>query len=232
MTEPMDDELLALAVPYALHAVNDRERVDIEQRVAAAVPSVAAAFREEVRAARETMAVASTATALEPPPELRDRLLAAIEPPSPKWNRWRTTVLAVAAAAVVAAVAFGAGLSLRPEQPKSVAEQVITASDVQTTSSRVTTGGTATVVYSRAKNTAVLLLSDVSPPTPGTVYQMWFLGGAKPISAGTLNAAGFGPTTTDIVPDLGHANALAFTVEPGTGSEQPTGPIFAQLPLR
>jgi anti-sigma-K factor RskA len=30
---------------------------------------------------------------------------------------------------------------------------------------------------------------------------------------------------------LGTSSALAFTVEPGNGSPQPTGKIFAELPL-
>lgn len=231
MTEPLDDELLTLATPYALNAVTERERVDIERRIAAADTALAAAFTEEVRAVRETMAMVSATTAVEPPARLRERLLAAIEPPSQKRNRWRTAVLATAAAAVVAAVAFGAGVSLRPQRPPSVAEQVISAPDVRTVSTTVDVRGTATVVFSREKNTAVLVMNNVAPPVTGTVYQMWFLGGPKPRSAGTLNTQRVSESTTVVVPDLGHANALAFTVEPGAGSDQPTGQIFAKLPL-
>ena len=57
MTEPTDFELLELATPYALHAVSEPERAEIERRVAAAPSPVAAAFNDEVRAVRETMAV-------------------------------------------------------------------------------------------------------------------------------------------------------------------------------
>ena len=76
MTEPLDPDLIALATPYALHAVSDSELADIERRVAAAPPAVAQAFDDEVRAVRATMAVVSAATAVEPPGQLRDRLLA------------------------------------------------------------------------------------------------------------------------------------------------------------
>jgi hypothetical protein len=34
-----------------------------------------------------------------------------------------------------------------------------------------------------------------------------------------------------VLPDLGSSKTLAFTVEPGNGSVQPTTPVFAQLPL-
>lgn len=62
---------------------------------------------------------------------------------------------------------------------------------------------------------------------------MWLLGGAKgPRSAGTMGTAAVTPSTTATLTDLGASTALAFTVEPGTGSPQPTGTILAELPLR
>ncbi len=66
MTQPTDD-LTALATPYALHAIPEAERAYIERRLADAPPEVARAFDDEVRAVRETMAVISAATAVEPP---------------------------------------------------------------------------------------------------------------------------------------------------------------------
>ena len=41
MTEPMDPDLIALATPYALHAVTESELADIERRLAAAPRRVA-----------------------------------------------------------------------------------------------------------------------------------------------------------------------------------------------
>ena len=78
MTEPTDFELLELATPYALHAISDAERTAIDRQLAAAPPSVAAAFRDEVRAVRETMTAVSAATAAEPPSRLRAAVLAAV----------------------------------------------------------------------------------------------------------------------------------------------------------
>jgi hypothetical protein len=46
-----------------------------------------------------------------------------------------------------------------------------------------------------------------------------------------MDAKAVAPSTTAVVPDLGDSRALAFTVEPGSGSAQPTTPIFAELPL-
>ncbi|WP_343600601.1 anti-sigma factor [Mycobacterium sp.] len=230
MTEPAF-ELLEMATPYALHALSDTERATIDRQVAAASP-VADAFREEVRAVRETMAVVSAATAAEPPAHLREAVLAAVRPSSERRSRWRTGFLAAAAAVVVGLAAFGAGVALRPSARPTTADQILAAPDVQTVSRPLAAGGTATVVFSRDKDAGVLVMNNVPPPAPGTVYQMWLFGDKSPISAGTMTPAAVAPSTTAVLPDLHDSSALAFTVEPGSGSPKPTGQIFAELPLR
>ena len=237
MTEPLDPELIALATPYALHAVPEAELADIERRVAAAPPAVAQAFDDEVRAVRETMAVVSAATAVEPPDRLRDRLLTevSVDPVRalrPRIKRWQTVVLAAAAALVIGLGTLGVGMALRPApSPPSTAEQVFAAPDVRTVSGQIPSGGTATVVFSREKNAGVLVMNNVAPPVPGTVYQMWLIGDKGPESAGTMDAKAVAPSTTAVLPNLGDSQTLAFTVEPPGGSAQPTSPPFAKLPL-
>jgi len=229
MTEPTDFELIELATPYALHAVSDAERAVIDRQLAAAPPSVAQAFRDEVRAVRETMTTVSAATAAEPPTRLRAAVLAAVRPGAGQ-SRWRTAFLAAAAAVVVGLAAFGAGMAMRPSSSPSMAEQIMAAPDVRTVSGQLA-GGTATVVFSRDRNAGVLVMNNVPPPSQGTVYQMWLLGDKGPTSAGTMNTAAVAPSTTDMLTNLGSSSALAFTVEPGTGSPQPTGKILAKLSL-
>ena len=232
MTEPTDFELLELAAPYALDAVSDEQGADIERRVAAASRPMAAAFEEEVRAVRETMAVMSAATAAEPPQRLRAATLAAVKFRDRRQKRWGSAVLASAAAAVVVgAAAFGIGVLMRPHPPSTVAEQVLSAPDVRTVSGALG-GGTATVVFSHDRNAGVLVMNNVPPPSPGTVYQMWLIGAKGPTSAGTMGTAAVAPSTTATLTNLGSSTALAFTVEPGTGSTRPTGKILAELPLR
>lgn len=236
MTEPNDSDLIALAAPYALHAMSEAELADIERRISAAPAEVAQAFADEVRAIRETMAVVSASTAIEPPQQLRDRVLAEVgaDPVRqlrPRVQRWQKTVLAAAAALVIGLGALGVGLALRPTPAPSTAEQVFAAPDVRTVSGDIPTGGTATVVFSREKNAGVLVMNNVAPPRPGTVYQMWLIGDNGPQSAGTMDDKAVAPSTTAVLPDLGSSKALAFTVEPGTGSTVPTSPVFAELPL-
>jgi len=238
VTEPTHQDLMTLATPYALHAVSAAEQAEIEQRLSDSPPLIARAFAEEVRAVRETMAVVSAATAVEPPGHLRSQLLAAIEstpavtpattaPPS----RWRTVALAAAAALVVGLGAVGVGIALRPAPPVSTAEQIFAAPDVRTVSGAIPTGGTATVVFSRERNAGVLVMNGVAPPEKGYVYQMWLVGAEGAESAGTMDQEAVAPSTTAVLPDLGDSKALAFTLEPGTGSTQPTSPVFAELPL-
>jgi anti-sigma-K factor RskA len=235
MTQPTDD-LIALATPYALHAMPEAELADIERRLADAPPEVARAFDDEVRSVRETMAVISAATAVEPPYELRDRVLAEINvaPVVPLRRRprpWRATILAAAAAVVIGLGALGVGLALRPAPTVSTAEQIFAAPDVRTVSGDIPGGGTATVVFSREKNAGVLVMNNVEPPTAGTVYQMWLINDDGPHSAGTMDAQAVAPSTTAVLPDLDGSRTLAFTIEPPGGSQQPTTEPFAALTL-
>jgi anti-sigma-K factor RskA len=230
MTEPNPFELLELATPYALNAISDSERVAIDRQLAAAPTTVADAFGDEVRVVRETMAVISAATAEEPPDRLRAAVLAGIQADTARRSRWRTAILAAAAAIVVALAAFGTGVALRPPPTPTTAEQIMAAPDVRTVSADVA-GGKATVVFSRDRNAGMLLMNNVPPPSLGTVYQMWLVGDKGPVSAGTMDTAAVTPSTTHMFADLGNSSVLAFTVEPGNGSPQPTGKIFAKLSL-
>lgn len=240
MTEPDDsnsfDDLLVRATPYALHAIPQSELEAIERQLADAPTPVVLAFTDEVRAVRETMALVSAATAVEPPPAVRERLLATVDGGNvvqlrPRSTRGRTAAIAVAAAVAIGLGAAGVGFAIRPEPKPTAAEQIFDAPDVRTVSGEIPTGGTATVVFSRERNAGVLVMNNVAPPKPGTVYQMWLIDAAGPHPAGTMDQAAVAPSTTAVLPDLADSNTLAFTVEPSGGSRTPTSPVFAALPL-
>lgn len=231
MTSPESD-VMDLAVPYALHALSDDERDAVESQVARAGQE--SAFYDEVRAVREAMARLSPATAVEPPARLREAVLSVAAADNvrtlPRRN-WRQMVLAAAAVLVIGLGALGAGLALRPAATPSTTEQIFAAPDVRTVSGELPGGGQATLVFSHERDAAYLVMNNVPPPSTGTVYQMWLLHDGQATSAGTMDAASVSPSTTAVVPDLGDSTELAFTVEPGTGSEQPTSEPFATLPL-
>lgn len=244
MTTPTDPAFMELATPYALHAMPQAESDEIDRQLVDAPELIARAFADEVRAVREVAARLSAGTAVEPPAHLRDRLLTAITndttaplpavPPSvatPTRRSWRSIAMSAAAALVVGLVVVGIGWAIRPAANPTTAEQIFAAKDVRTVSGEIPTGGTATVVFSRERNAAVLVMNNVEPPQTGTVYQMWLIGADGPHSAGTMDAGAVSPSTTAVLPDIANSNALAFTVEPGTGSTQPTSAVFAELPL-
>jgi Anti-sigma-K factor rskA, C-terminal/Anti-sigma-K factor RskA, N-terminal domain len=239
MTAPFDadGDVLDLAVPYALHALTDDERDETDSRVLEL--GLAATFYTEVRTVRETMAAMSAATAVEPPAALRERVLGAAEsdnlrtiskPQQPR-RRWQQLVLAAAAAMVIGLGAVGIGMSMRSAEQPSPAQEIFAAPDVRTVSGELPAGGQATLVFSRERDKAFLVMNNVPPPSEGTVYQMWLVHDGQATSAGTMDAAAVSPSTTAVVPDLGDSTELAFTVEPGTGSSEPTGEVFATLPL-
>jgi anti-sigma-K factor RskA len=230
MTEPTEFDLIELATPYALNAISETERAAIDRQLAAAPAAVAGRFGDEVRAVRETMALVSAATGAEAPARLRAGVLATVQAHDTRRSRWRTAALAAAAAIMVGLAAFGAGIAMRPSPAPSMAQQIMAASDVRTVSGQLASG-TATVLFSRGMNAGVLIMNNVPPPSQGTVYQMWLIGDKGPTSAGTMDTAAVAPSTTDTLTDLGHSSALAFTVEPGNGSPQPTGKILAKLSL-
>ncbi|MGV0834132.1 anti-sigma factor [Mycolicibacterium thermoresistibile] len=228
-----DSELLELATPYALDAVSVDERADIDRRLAAAPAAVVEAFHAEVRQVRESMAALSAVTAIEPPARLRSQVLAAVgDRNGQRTSRWTTVFAAAAAALVVGLGAVAVGVAMWPAEQPSTAEEIFAAPDVQTTTGELPSGGSATVIYSPARHAGVLVMNDVPPPPPGSVYQMWLVGDREPRSAGTMTADDIAPSTTAVLTDLGDSSALAFTVEPGTGSVRPTGEVFAELPLR
>jgi anti-sigma-K factor RskA len=224
-------ELLELAAPYALDAVTLTDRANIETRLAAAPEPITHAFHCEVRTVREALATISSTTATEPLAALRARVLSAVLKPSHHRLGWRSTLLAAAAAVAIGLGSVGIGLSMRHLPAPSETEQVLTAPDVRTSTVPISAGGTATIVYSRQHHAGVLVMNNLTPPAPGTVYQMWLLNDRAPTSAGTIGPTAVTPSTTAVLPDLGKSTALAFTIEPGTGSPQPTGAIIAKLPL-
>ena len=160
---------------------------------------------------------------------------------APAEDRVETTprnrrILYLAAAAIVAVAigavgwVVGANLSSDNKPQETTAQQVFDAKDIRTSSGSVATGR-ATVAYSESADAGVLVMNDVPPPKSGTVYQMWLVGPEGATSAGTMTDKDVAPSTTAVIPHIGNAKSLAFTVEPPGGSTTPTSSFVAELPL-
>lgn len=253
----LDDlpEILDLAAPYALHAVDDEERLAIESARAAAVPAIRAEFDSMVRSYRETMAAQSESTATAPPAHVLDAVLVAtkaehssastsdnsastdVPPPislaDARRRRRNNWVAGISAAAAVVAIAV-AGVTVA-QQPgvadDPISAQVLAASDVRTVAAPIDGGGTATVVFSKDVNAAVLVMNDVAPPPPGSVYQMWLTGpDHAPVSKGIMDQEAVSPSTQAVLTGIDSSTALGFSLEPSGGSAQPTE-VFASIEL-
>jgi anti-sigma-K factor RskA len=148
----------------------------------------------------------------------------------PLRRSWATTVSSlVAAAAVLAAVAFG-GLWWQERQDADAAvaqaEQLTTllsAGDVQTVPGvSQKQGHTGAIVMSRSEGEAIFVASDLPDLPSDQVYEAWTIQGADdPQPAGT-----FSPDDSSsllALPDSSFdATTMAITVEPEGGSEAPT----------
>lgn len=247
-------DLLDVAAAYALHAVDDAERQAIERARAAAEPAARAEFDALVRGYRETMAAQSAATAIAPPAHVLDAVLAAVQKPAvqkpadelanrpvaepisladARRRRRNSWVAGLSAAAAVVAIAVaGVTVAQWPSSPDTpVSAEVLAAPDVRTSSAPIPGGGTATVVFSKDVNAGVLVMNDVTPPAPGTVYQIWLTGpDHAPVSMGTMGPDSVTPSTQASLTGLDSSTALGFSVEPPGGSAQPTE-VFASIPL-
>jgi anti-sigma-K factor RskA len=239
MSRPDDDPagLLGLAAPYALHAVSDVERAAIERALHDADPAEAQAFRSEVRHIHETMADVAALTAVEPPEHLKTRVIAAVQTRSletrPRWFQQTSLRVAAVAATLLVGLAIGAGWAFlgRSPAPESATARILAAPDVRAMSGAIPGGGTATVVFSPELHKGVLVMNDVAPPQPGTVYELWLVGPNGPQPAGTMDAHAISPSTTAVIDNLGDSTVVGLSVEPPGGSRKPTGAMFATLRL-
>lgn len=146
-------------------------------------------------------------------------------------RRWAT---AVAALAVLAAIAVPSTVAWRQAERAAEAEAradritaLLAEPGAQVVSAPVTSGGTAVAVVTA--DAALVTASGVDAPGADQVYQLWVMRDGAPVSAGTT---GVTDGTLQIRTDAYRTgDALALTVEPEGGSEQPTSePVVVLAP--
>ena len=242
----MTAEIHALAGAYAANALTPDERDEFERHL-----SECETCAHEVPELQETLARLARAAAQEPPPALRNRVLAEVNrvrplpprlPTVPRLEhraarRMQAAVLAAAAAVVALAVALGAvtaELRGRLEDAQEAQRQlaaVFTAEDVRTRTVPITGGGSATVGVSLAQDRAVLVASGMPQPPDDRTYQLWLIGPQGPRSAGLVSPESNGYATHVASVEASGASAAALTVEPEGGSTQPTSDPIWTAPL-
>ena len=235
--------LHALAGAYALDALDDAERDRFERHLRRCP-----ACEREVRGFAATAAALAMAAAAEPPPRLRDRVLAATavtrqSPPDvarrgaaraatrPGVTRspWVPRVaLAVGGAGLAAAAALGVVQVATQHQLDSALARnqeiatVLAAPDARIAAAPTSVGGTTVVVVSRAEQKLVFTSAGLPALPPEKVYELWLLGPGTARPAGLLPPPSGGKTAPVLASGVLADDKVGVTVEPVGGTSSPT----------
>lgn len=230
----MTEDLHHLAAAYALDALDENERRAFE----AHYPSCSMCSAEVVDY-RETAAQLADAVAVPAPQGLKALVMAEIgetrqiAPVLPdrvvdlaerkRRGQPRQRVLALAAAAIVAVVGFVGGLQIARSDDGGGG--VLVAADAVTLPLEGESGE-ARVVWSVSQDEAVLIAAGLGDPGDGFAYELWLIDedGANP--TGLFVPDGDGSVVIELPLDGRDPAAWGITIEPDTGSDQPTEPIL------
>ncbi len=234
----MNEELHHLVGAYALDALDTDERAAFEAHLGTC--ELCRADLVEFRATAAEIAVATRST---PPADLKARVMAGVattrqvSPVVPdrvvdlaerrRRNVARPRLLAAIAAAVVfvAGIAGAASLVGRSADP---AGELAEAGDAIVVDLESAEGapGTIRVVWSPEEDRANVIGDGLADAGTDRAYALWFLN-----ADGTVAPAGlFTPDDgeVDVTLDLDDIDGIGWgiTIEPSTGSEQPTTPVI------
>ena len=249
--------LHSLAGPYALDALDSGAEQDRFERHLNRCQNCTA----EVRGFRETATRLGMAAAQTPPPEMRDRVMAAVARtrqvpttddharharPAPRTRPLTRLALIGGARAAAAAIVLGIALVNTQHQLNQAQHQlsqaqaqlqaitaVQTATDAKVINKRTSVGGTVTVTSSASKRQMVLTTSGLPPLPAGKVYQLWLIGRPpnKIRSEGLLATPHNGHTGPVLVSGVLAGDTFGVTVEPEGGTIQPTVTPIVGVPL-
>ncbi|WP_103355954.1 anti-sigma factor domain-containing protein [Amycolatopsis sp. CA-128772] len=223
---------------YALDAVTDLERAAFTRHLAEC-PVCAV----EVAGFQETAALLGGAATLAPDERARRRVLAMVaqtrqlpplvtaEPVGRKQRApWRRRALVGVASVAAAAAALIGGISIGLDHPGSApvpgaeGNAVTAAPDAITVRTAATGGGAITATISPRLGRVLVAAHALPSLDAGHAYEVWLTGPHGPRSAGLVGSGG---TVEATVPQ--DTDGIAVTVEPATGSLQPTTPPIAAL---
>ena len=232
-------EVAELLPAYALNAVSEDERAQIEEHLASCGLHAEALEFERV-AARLPEAIAER----EPPADLRDRILTSSRdtaaspdatrdsgiawyaerestptavPTRSSWIVPRFVPYAIAAAVAVLMIGF-------------VSLTVFTGSDGTQIREATNDDGVSTrLAYNAGDQSADISFQGLPALEANQTYQLWTIGpDSAPVSAGLLDRLEDGTASTSISGSFEDGTTFAITVEPAGGSDQPTtDPLIA-----
>ncbi|MDV6011399.1 anti-sigma factor [Haloechinothrix sp. LS1_15] len=233
----MNADIHMLTGAYVLNALSEDEREAFEAHLARCT-----ACAREVHELRETTARLGFAAAESPPASLRSRVLAGVRntrqlPPDEgpivplRGRKWPLRVATgLAAASIAGLLALGTHSMLldqeltetrqaleRSEHAYGELTEVLTAPDADAVHHDAEDAAV-TVIVSESRGKLAVIPHGMSEPPGDDIYQVWFIEGDTPTSAGLL-----AEPDRPLVTDADHpADVLGITVEPAGGSDAPT----------
>ena len=241
----METGIHELTAGYALDALEADERRAYEDHL----PDCAQCQKDLVSFWEVTGALALAATGPEPPPELRERIIAAARAESQgsdapietsnvvAFRRRRfgssqalSTLAAIAAVALIALGWWAVSLHDNLADTKSaLAEQrTVTGVLADTGAQRVTlAAGSGTLV--NGSRGAVLVVDDLEPAAAGKTYEVWVIRKGVPASSGLF--AGGSHSVVLVQHAVATGDVVAVTLEKAGGAKTPTStPVVASNP--
>jgi anti-sigma-K factor RskA len=249
----VNDEPQTSTGAYALNALSDAERADLET-AAARSEQLGAEVTELMDTAVE---LGLSVAPVDPPPSLRARVLALaastpqlaveraeasrLEAPHPETpaelkarSRWSTPLARLAAVAAAVALIVGLGFTVRAgiqaQSDMATATQINeiqAADDYQRAVVDVDGGGTATVVWSLALERSALIVDGLKGLPAGSTYELWYIDADGATPAGTFDVSDNGDRSIVLAGDMDAGDTIGVTVEPAGGSKTPsTDPII------
>jgi anti-sigma-K factor RskA len=257
MSHPEQETVQDLAAAYALGALSPEETRRFEAMLAGSPEA-----QREVAEYREVAALLALAgPEAAPSPDLRERMLSRIRAPSarpaPSLRR-RSSPWGALAAGLVAAVGLGFGyVQLREAQDLRaelgrIMQRLATTSELLTEREatlnaifepgvrmfQLTASGDPDpgiqLFWDRERHRAIVHGFKLKPVPEGRAYQLWFIKDGAPVPSVTFKPEPTGHVKVEQipVPADGEVSAAAVTVEPESGSTQPTSPILLVGPLK
>lgn len=243
------DELRDHYELYALGVADEPQRSEIREHLNRACE----VCMKEMKIARKLSAViGGTAVTAAPSPKLRRRILASVGVEQKTFG-WAPFLAAATVLALFAAVYFGGREREFAEQATrlraEMRQQNIELTRLNEAFTILNTPGTTVTSFGEGQpqppkgkvfvspGRGVLFIASNLPPAPaGKIFELWFIpkGGQKPIPAGLFQSSSDG-TAMHVLRapvDLATTAAVAVTVEPEAGSQQPTSTPFIVAELR
>ncbi|GAA1966123.1 anti-sigma factor domain-containing protein [Microbacterium deminutum] len=149
-------------------------------------------------------------------------------------RNWTRGMLGLAASLILlVALGFGAvALGQIINRPAAVTalEQIEAAPDAQSATAQVSDGGTATAHWSESVGKVVLVSHGLPSIDRNQSFEMWFVRGGKPVSAGTFDDSTKATVLLDGSVQPGDVIAVTVEQQGGSPSGQPTTDPIVTIP--